>query len=192
MSSHWRLVCKHWVEAEICPKLNIHWRAVMRCQCRRHCFNRSASGMSQGGVPKYGMRHECYKGLKIDCTQWVICLGGGPFGSTSAKYWRVVKTRSVCLSPWLILILVTDTILLLIIAMAEPLIWKLQVGRKGQYPCSYFHHQNHTNMVKRLMSLMSLSSSRQGNSAMCWALSLIHSTTSISGSLVYPLNSTSL
>ena len=71
----------------------------------------------------------------IDCMLCAMCPGGGLFGPTSAKYWRVVKAQRTCLSPRLISTCeTTDIILILILTVARALTWKLHVGSDGHHP----------------------------------------------------------
>ena len=41
----------------------------------------------------------CCRGLIINCMLWATCPAGGLLGLTSARYWRVIKTLRVCISP---------------------------------------------------------------------------------------------
>ena len=83
----------------------------------------------------------CSRGLMINCMLCATYPGGGLFGPTLAKYWRVVNTWRTCLSPRLISICETmDITLILIITVARALTWKLHAGSDGHHPWSCLQH----------------------------------------------------
>ena len=87
----------------------------------------------------------CSRDFMINCTLCTTCPGGGLFGSTSTKYWRVVNTQRACLSLRLISTYETmDITLILILTVVRAPTWKLHAGSDGHHSWSCLQHQNHT------------------------------------------------